>query len=465
MASAVIENLRAQAERRMPFLPRLLTGTFWNGTATIFNQGGTFVVTIIVARLLGKLSFGQYAMVQSTLMTVSGLAQLGVSYSATKHIAEFRSVDRVKTGRIVGLCSIVCPGLGILGALAIAVSAHILALHALNSPQLTLPLILGAAFVLFTATNSYQTGALVGLEQYRCLVSPGAISTAVTIVLVAAGSLVRGLNGAVAGVSAGAALRCLLHHRVLAQALKRLDIPVRYDHLRQEAYIFYDFAIPAAIAGYILMPSAWLANSLLVRQENGYAHMAAYSAAQTFRTAVMVLPYLMNSVGLSILNNVRRAAGSRAYKEVRKMNVLVFTALTGAVAAGFALCGRFLLAWFGKGYGEAAYPVLLILLASTVFEATFLALYQSVQASSRMWASLIAISIPWQAAFLFSSYHLIPRMGAVGLAWAYLMGIATALACTALLVRKIEFALPASAADAVIEMRDPAIAAETGITP
>lgn len=418
----------------MPFLPRLLTGTFWNGIATVFNQGGTFAITILVARLLGKLGFGQYAMVQSTLMTVSGLAQLGVSYSATKHIAEFRSVDRVKTGRIVGLCSIICPGLGLLGALVIGLSSHLLAVNALKSPQLTLPLILGAGFVLFNATNTYQTGALVGLEQYRALVSPGGISAGITVVLVAAGSLLWSLNGAIAGVSTGAAVRCYLHHRALANALRKMHIPVRYDHLREEAHILYDFAIPAAIAGYILMPSAWFANSLLVRQENGYAQMAAYSAALSLRTIVMFLPYLINAVGLSILNNVRRAAGS-SYDAVQRMNVLVITGVAAVAATSLGLLGKLLLSLFGKGYSETAYYVLLVLLGAAILESCQIAIYQTVQSRSWMWSSLVAITIPYQLAFLGSAYYLIPRYGAIGLALATALGFTVALACTASVVR------------------------------
>ncbi len=193
-------------------------------------------------------------MVQSTLMTVSGLAQMGVAYAATKHIAEFRSIDREKTGRIIGLCSIICPALGLAGALMIALAAHILAINLLKSPQLTLPLVFGAIFVLFNAANAYQMGTLIGLEQYRALITPGVASTVATIAMVITGSLIGGLNGAVAGLSAGMAGRCVLHHRTLSQALDRLGIRVRYEHLREELHIFYDFAIPAALAGYLILP-------------------------------------------------------------------------------------------------------------------------------------------------------------------------------------------------------------------
>ena len=51
------------------------------------------------------------------------------------------------------------------------------------------------------------------------------------------------------------------------------------------------------------MPMIWLANSFLVRQPGGYGEMALYSAANNLRILVLFLPNVMNSVGLSVLNN------------------------------------------------------------------------------------------------------------------------------------------------------------------
>lgn len=435
MAAAVIENLRTVAGRRMPFLPRLLTGVVWNGISNALNQGATFVITIIIARLLAKEEFGQFAMIQSTLLTIATLAQLGVSYSATKHIAEFRSIDPQKTGRIIGLCSVVCPGLGLLGALIIALSAHLVAARALNAPQLTLPLVIGAGFVFFTAVNSYQIGALIGLEQYKALVLPGAVSSVVTIALVAAGCLIKGVDGAIAGLSTGTAIRCWLHRNALNGALRRLNIRIHYKGLGEEIHILYDFALPAAISGYIMMPCAWWVNSLLVRQEGGYIKMASYSAALSLRTAVMFLPYLINAVGLSILNNVRRSPERRSYRQVHEMNILVIGGVAGVLAAVVAAAGKILLATFGKGYSDTAYTVLLILLGSAVVESCMIATYQAIQSRSWMWSALAAITVPWQGSFVAAACWLVPRNGAVGLAYSNLIGMMVALVCTVAVVR------------------------------
>lgn len=55
---------------------RLIKGTTLNLIAVAFNQGSTLVANILVARILLKQMFGEYAMVQSTLLTVATLSQL-----------------------------------------------------------------------------------------------------------------------------------------------------------------------------------------------------------------------------------------------------------------------------------------------------------------------------------------------------------------------------------------------------
>jgi O-antigen/teichoic acid export membrane protein len=93
----------AQAASPSSLHSRFQTGVAFNLVGTFFNQGSTFVVNIVVANLLGRQIFGEYAIVQNTLVAVSVFVQLGIGYVATKYVAELRSTDRERTGRILGM--------------------------------------------------------------------------------------------------------------------------------------------------------------------------------------------------------------------------------------------------------------------------------------------------------------------------------------------------------------------------
>src|SRR3990170_1825677 len=86
---------------------RLIKGTVLNLIAVAFNQGSSLIVNIIVARILMMQSFGEYAMVQSTLLTLAVISQLATGYTASKYLAEYRTSDPKKAGRIMGLCAVV----------------------------------------------------------------------------------------------------------------------------------------------------------------------------------------------------------------------------------------------------------------------------------------------------------------------------------------------------------------------
>ena len=83
---------------------RLTKGTIFNFIAVGFNQGSNLIINICIARVLLKQTFGEYAMVYSTLVTASALSQLAMGYTASRYIAEFRSNNRKRAGEIMGMC-------------------------------------------------------------------------------------------------------------------------------------------------------------------------------------------------------------------------------------------------------------------------------------------------------------------------------------------------------------------------
>lgn len=422
---------------RGSLLSRLLTGTLWNGVSLALNQGGTFLGSVLVARMLGQVAFGQYAIVLSTLISVAVLSQTGLAYAATKYIAEFRSVDKERTGRIVSLCAFLGPALAAIFAVSMAIAAPFVAGPVLGSKSLAVPLAAGAIFVLAYASNSYQVGALTGLERYRALVAPAAVCTLVTIALIAAGAKSAGVTGAIVGLSIATAIRWYLHQRALKREFRDAGIAVSSQGMWRELPLLYGFALPATLSGYLMIPALWITNAWLVRQPQGYAHLAQFAAAQTLRLMVMFVPLLLNQVGLSVLNNTRRGGTAESYASVHRMNRAALTGSTAAFAVLVGACGHYVLRVFGSDFAGGGDTVLWILLASAVVESAFLGAYQVIQAVGRMWTSLLAIAIPWQVAFVASAFFLIPRFAAAGLAAAYLAGLSVALSAALIVAARI----------------------------
>ena len=399
---------------------RLIKGTAWNFLAVAFNQGSTLIVNIIVARILMKQSFGEYAMVQSTLLTVATLSQLATGYTASKYIAEYRSSDPERVGRIMGLCALVSAVMAGVGALLLIAIAPWLAGTMLKAPHLAFALMMGSGFLFFSSINGYQTGALSGLEAYGGLAKAGVASGIVAVALISLGAWWGGLNGTLIGLSISAFVRCAIHNRWLRLESRVQDIKPQYHgSLSQEKAIIFKFALPAALAGYYSMPMVWLANTFLVRQPDGYGEMALYTAANNLRILVLFLPNVMNSVGLSVLNNEKAKGDMTHYNRVFWTNVLYIflVSLFGVLFMG--IFGRSILELFGKDFG-AGYYILWFLLVASLFEGLSIGLFQYVQSRAKIWLSLFGINIPRETFLVVATYFLVQSYSGNGLAAAYL---------------------------------------------
>lgn len=399
---------------------RFRHGVLWNVSGAILNNGANFLTNIAVANLLGREIFGQYGMIQSTLTTFVGIAQAAGGITATKYVAEFRSSDKQKAGRVLGLCAVTTVATGLVATLLILLCAPWLAGTTLKASFLARPLQIAAAVVFFTVMNAYQMGALAGLESYREWAIANGIQGPLQLGICTLLAWRWGLQGAVTGLLATSAVRWLILHIALKREAKRQGILLRYSGFWQERSIFFRFALPAAVSGLSAAPAIWLGNTFLVRQTGGYSQMALFSAALNLKNVVIFLPMLLNNVGTSLLNNQRGESNRPQYRKVFWLNLVLTgtSAIAGAVFIG--IFGTYLLRLFGKTFPEGE-GVLAVLLCAAVIEAVAMASYQVIQSEERMWLSLLAVVLPRDIALVLLAYRFTPLYGAFGLGFAHLI--------------------------------------------
>lgn len=416
---------------------RFQSGLVFNTLGAVFNQGSTLAVNILLANILGRTTFGQYAMVQSTLATLAVLSQLAVGYTATKYVAEFRTVDPRRAGGILGLLLAASTCTAAVAASILFYASPWLAVTTFRSGSLQNPLRYGAVVLLFSVVNGVLMGALAGLEAYKSL---GIALTGSGVLYFALCTMMgwwRGLDGAVVGLACSAFLQSVLLASALARECRLQGIPLRLSSGWKERRILATFALPSALSGFTTMPALWLAGTFLVRQTDGYAQMAMYSAAFTLMMAVLFLPNVANNVGMSLLNHARGVANRAGYRRTFWLNLWLTLGIVLSGAAVAAVAGRQLLALYGKNF-EGGYTTLLLLLLAAIPQAVSTALYQLVQSQGRMWLSFFAIALPRDCAVAGLAYFLIPKSGANGLASAYGLASLVALVSTLLVLPRLK---------------------------
>jgi O-antigen/teichoic acid export membrane protein len=425
-ADAPAESLRARLQR----------GVSWNLAGAVFTSGCNFAIAVAAARILGREEFGEYGMVQNTAVTLSAMAQLATGYTATKYVAEFRAVDKARTGRIIGVCSLVAASTAVLAAMALIAAAPWLASTTLKAPHLATALMVSSAFVAFSTLNGYQSGSLAGLESYGAMARALIVASAVNALLAIGGAWWWGIPGLLGGLGAGATVQWLIFRTTLVAACAKRGIAIVYRGAWRERAIILRFAVPASLSGIVSAIAAWAASAVLARQSAGYGQLGLFNAANTMRSLILFLPLLLNRVSMSLLNHEygRRDAG-----RFRKLFLANFGMTLGLIlvgVAGVAAAGPWIMRAFGSAFA-VGYSVLLVVLVATLFEGLAQVPYQIIQSHARMWQGTLLAALPRDASLVVLAFLLVPRFGAVGLAGAAAIAHAIALAAMALLASRI----------------------------
>lgn len=343
-------------------------------------------------------------------------AGFGLGLTATKYVAEYRSLDPAKAGRILGLSSVVAWASGSIAAFSLFLVAPVVAGTVLHDESLRAALRVSSPLILLGAVNGAQLGALGGFEDFKGVAIVNSLTYMLSVPLQVIGARVANVEGAFCGQLLAVACGCIASFVLISKRAKSFGIAVSFRGAKLEKGILGRFTLPAIISSFLVVPVDWACLVLLIRQGGGFAEMASYAAANQWKSAVTFLPVIVGSISLPIFAGM---VTDRRFKRT----VLKFMALNYimAVSVAFVLFfGRSLiLGLYGRDFVDAT-SVLCILLVAAVLESGNEILFRALLALDRGWLRLVSNGLR-ATLILGLSVVLIPRCGAVGLACAVVL--------------------------------------------
>lgn len=394
---------------------RIRSGILWNLLATIAGRSSGLITSIIISRVLGKEGFGEFSIIQSTILSFGVFAGFGTALTATKHIAETFRTDPAKSGRILSVALFMSLAFGVLMTVTLLSAAPLIATRFLSSPELSSLLQLASISIIASALSGAQSGALAGFEGFRALSRVNIYSGIVNVIALTLGVALNGINGALWGYNIAAVLSCILGGRALKVASRGKGVFPDYRNCLREWPVLWRFSLPTMLANILVMPVTWVCNAMLVNQPGGFAEMATYNVATQWRQLMLFLPGVAAQVFLPIMSS---QTGNDRQHSIRgnylKVNLIV--ALPFLVV--LSICSPLIMALYGKGYVEQ-WPVFVVVQMATFAQIVQSPVITSWAADGRMWTNLIA-NVFWSAALIFFSWTLI-KMGALGLGLALLI--------------------------------------------
>jgi O-antigen/teichoic acid export membrane protein len=357
-------------------------------------------------------------MIQSTVGMLGIFAGLGLGLTATKYVAQFRTLDPERTGRIIALgCAVAIVSGGVL-AFGLVAFAPLLATKTLNAPALADELRIASILLFLNSFNGAQTGALAGFEAFRSIARINLIRGLVTFPISVGLALMWRLPGAIWALAVTAAVTCLLSQLSLRQHCAAMGIRPHFSSAWRERRVLWTFSIPALLSGAMVGPVTWAANTMLVNQQGGYAEMGVFSAANQWRSALLFFPGLVGQVAVPLLSSLQHAEGKGSARRV-----IVGSMLTNAlcvVPVLFVLpCSRWIMSFYGPAFSTRG-PVLQISLLSAALLAIQTPVGNLINAFGRTWVGFL-MNVGWAVCFLVTAHVLLLwGWGAQALACAYL---------------------------------------------
>ena len=377
---------------------RFARGATWSLLGMGAAQGLALIATIVTARLLGKIAFGEFGMVISTVGAFGILAGLGLGVTATKYVAEHRSDDPQRAGRILGLSTQVAVASGGAISLALFALAPWLAASTLSAPHLADELRIGSLLLLLNALDGMQTGALAGLEAFKAIARVTLVRGLLTFPVLILSVWTFGLAGAVAATVLVGAAGWLLSLAALRSESSRARVPITYRWAREDLPILWKFSLPAFLSAVMVAPAMWLANAILVNQPGGYGELGLFNAANQWRTAVMFLPAVLMRVALPLMASSVDPRRADDFGKTLVLTQSLTVAIVLPVGALLMFLSGLIMGLYGNEFVHGA-PLLIGVACTIMITSIGGAAGAAIEARGKMWRGL-ALNLSWAVVLL-----------------------------------------------------------------
>ncbi len=396
---------------------RFIRGVFWSLAGAVISSGLNLIASIIVARIIGKISFGELGIIQSTVGTFSTFAGLGLGLTASKYVAEYRRTDAAKVGRIIVLSLVVTTVTGCILTLLLFAFSSLLATETLKAPHLSTMLRIASLMLLLGALNGVQTGVLAGLEEFRTIAKVNLIQGLCSFPITFFSVWFRGLQGAVWALVATLAIGWLLNLTALRIHLRRASIRLDFRRQWSEWRVLWSFSLPAFLNAVVTSLAVWTANTMLVRQPGGYGEFGVFNAASQWRAVILFAPAAIGTFTLPLLSSLLGEKRQATFRKMFWSNLGFTTAIALLPAIVVASFSPWIIAAYGSDFSQG-FLILCILVSVAVLQAISSVIGQAIISTGAMWWALLFNGL-WALTLIGLTNLWLAPYQALGLAGAY----------------------------------------------
>ncbi|MEV6490182.1 polysaccharide biosynthesis C-terminal domain-containing protein [Actinoplanes sp. NPDC051633] len=382
--------------------------------AAISGAAG-FVLTTVLTRVYGAEGSGALFTVIGLVTIAAAVCCLGADTGLMWSIPRFSHPGRLLSVAVLPTCGLAMA----LAAAGLLAAGPVSAALGLPGPALLrlaftgLPVIVAATVLLAAVRATRPIGAYVGVQMVLVPVLRP------VLLILAGGSLVLGFGAWLLPMAVALLIALILAPRF-----------ARPDGWRS----FWDFALPRAASVAIDASSMWV-GVLLTGALAGPAEAGVFGAAGRYALAGLLIMQGLRVAVAPQLSRLLAASRTTEAAEVYRRTTLTIVVLSWPAYLLLALFAPAFLALFGRDFAAGATPLAVLAVAMLVNVGVGLVqtvLLMSGNSRGHLLATLCGLAVNVVAGLL-----LIPRMGALGAAIAWSLGIVCENVLAAVLARRV----------------------------
>lgn len=390
----------------------LVVHSFWSVFGTLLSRGSMLVSTIILARILDAIAYGQLGILRSTVNFFVVFAGFGLGNTTSRYIALNKKDNIREARRIYDISLIFNFIMAVMVSLIVYVFAKQISIWSFNDVILYRQIRVSSFLLFFATMNGVLAGSLAGFQDFKTIATNSFYSTAIQSILSLIGAKFYGIAGSLIGFGLGYIYLYILNKRAINKCFGLEKKAISFaDFFSEKKSFLYSFSLPAALSSFLVTPVFWWAKTYMIRSTS-FREMAFFDVADQWRLIVLFIPSALMQIVLPALT----ISNEEDYKKTLRFNIKLNLFFTLIIAVPLILLSKYILALYGKDYNN---PQLFIVLISSTLISSFCSVIGLALASKgKMWTGFF-FNLFWAVCFiLFTIYFINQGYGATGLAYA-----------------------------------------------
>ena len=345
---------------------RLARGSLWTLVGSGISRILVLVAMIMTARILGKVSFGEFSLIQATLGMFGIMAGVGLGSTATRFVAQYSVSDQARAGRIIALvtASSVITVFAV-SAVLIAFSG-LLTAALMDTPHLKTAIIWAVLLMAATAFRTIQGHVLSGLERFDLVAKLNILEGLVALPAIVIMAKMCGLQGALIGLAISAIVVWSVGRLLLGIVLRGKGIIVCYQGCWYDWRILPNYSAPKFLVDLFSAMAIWIAMTLIARTPQGFEQLGLYNAAYQWVGPLIFFPMIVSTVSIPALVQEWEAGRARGFRHVFLGLVIFCSVSTLIISLAISLLSPWIMNFYGPGF-EEGWLLLVILSLASVF--------------------------------------------------------------------------------------------------